>query len=446
MTTKPHSHPYRQRQLTRYLALLACCALLVMPRPLPAQNLPDTIAASDRSSGLDVALACEFEPRWEDRGSGADRDVALYEPVVAPGYWMIGGYAQRNYAEANGCVSIVRPRDSRLLAPPVDWVQVWADRGSGANQDGSIWRALPPGDDFVCLGVVGQRGYDQPTPRNYACVHRCLVESVGASQSVWTDAGSGAANAVGIYRLPRSNVLYAVPSRVPPTHLRDLNPRSVCAGADAAQLAPDLVWRLRHVLIDWRLATAPELGSVSIERAGRRIATQLGMELLVDDTLRTDARAIAVLAFGSKGSEVAVRSTSTVRISSVFVLLGEVFAWVVDYFEVQGEQVEMLPRGTEFLVKVGRGDVVEVTMVEGRVYVASRTRAWPDLSVEPFEQATAIGAQPPTKRILSPEELNDKLQWVKRLEQVIRPAAVDYTVEPEPADRTRRTQETHSRE
>ncbi|MCC7411682.1 MAG: Vps62-related protein [Gammaproteobacteria bacterium] len=201
------------------------------PRSAPVPTAAPPVAAAPPPpamprKAMQVERVCRLDPRWEDRGSGGEGDVALYQPAVPPGYFAIGGYAQRGYAAPDGCVKAIMPATpatAHLLAPPLEWRQVWADKGSGALKDGSIWMAVPPAPEFVCLGTVGQSGYGAPVVPDYRCVHRCLTEQVAAAAPIWTDAGTGAKAQVSLYRLHKSNSFVAFPARSGPAQLVDLD-------------------------------------------------------------------------------------------------------------------------------------------------------------------------------------------------------------------------------
>lgn len=200
-------------------------------QPEPAKTKSTTASTTSGALGapkLEVAYSCDLRATWNDQGSGGSRDVALYEPSALKGYSIVGGYAQGNFQPPYGCVAVVRASNQDLLAAPIKWKRVWADKGSGARLDGSVWQAVPPSPDYVCIGALGVEGYNAPKVHNYACVHRCLVKEVGASNPVWTDDKTGAKSKVSIYSLPSSNVLVAFPSRQGPKRLRDLNPVAAC--------------------------------------------------------------------------------------------------------------------------------------------------------------------------------------------------------------------------
>ena len=170
--------------------------------------------------------------KYQDKGSGGRYDMALYQPMPEPGYYILGGYAQNNYDAPNGCAMTIKPMDSAAaaqLAPPVAWERVWRDKGTGATMDGSIWRAVPRSPDFVCLGHIGQTGKkEQPYVENYACVKRCLVQAVMPTNPLWTTELTGAAFPIEVYILPHINSFLAIPQGQRPAEFTDLNPEARC--------------------------------------------------------------------------------------------------------------------------------------------------------------------------------------------------------------------------
>ena len=154
-----------------------------------------------------------MEKTWDDRGSGADLDGYFHLPVAAPTYFIIGGYGTR-LKTLTGTDCVLTVKDSAQLAAPADWELIWEDKGSGARQDGSMWRAVPPGDGYRCLGSVPQAGYDKPSLPNYRCVAAGLTEKIVTSALIWTDKGSGAKQPVTVFKLPHTGAFVAVRGRL----------------------------------------------------------------------------------------------------------------------------------------------------------------------------------------------------------------------------------------
>ena len=201
--------------------------------------------AEEATLSLDTAKICNYTLAYEDKGSGGDQDLTIYTPAAPTGYYLIGGYAQGDYNKPSGCVLAVKPsaasmgKANELLVPPANWQPVWTDKGSGAAMDGSVWHAVPPGNNYVCIGSVGKSGYSSPSLPNYRCLHKCLVENVNVANYLWSDKGTGAENQISIYKLANSGVFYAKPDRKKPLTLVDLKAQPACYGdVDTMSVAP----------------------------------------------------------------------------------------------------------------------------------------------------------------------------------------------------------------
>ena len=220
-----------------------------------------------RIKRLDVALTCSHQLRYSDRGSGADMNVIIYEPVPPSDYYIVGGYAQDDYDNPHGCATVVRPIGQdrqgslQLLATPSDWKLVWKDRWSGASMDGSVWQAVPPNENYECLGSVGQTGYNKPDVPNYVCIHSCLVEDIEASNLVWWDKGSSATDHVSLFHLPKVNSFRARAGYDLENQLKDLKAETECQVVDG-QLRSD-VTRVADVELPVIQIAAPQEVDVS---------------------------------------------------------------------------------------------------------------------------------------------------------------------------------------
>lgn len=74
---------------------------------------------------------------------------------------------------------------------PLDYRCIWADKGSGAKMDGAFWEPVPP-IGYKALGVIVTRGYEKPDLNNVVCVREDLVERGETGSMVWADIGTGA--------------------------------------------------------------------------------------------------------------------------------------------------------------------------------------------------------------------------------------------------------------
>ena len=77
---------------------------------------------------------------------------------------------------------------------PIGSSRIWDDSGSGADDDVAIWSLTPPSAEYECVGHVATKGYwIQPNLSNYRCVRKdYLGPTAIRSSSIWDDSGSGA--------------------------------------------------------------------------------------------------------------------------------------------------------------------------------------------------------------------------------------------------------------
>ena len=89
------------------------------------------------------------------------------------------------------------------LLPPKHFYCIWTDRRTGGDRDGSLWKAIPPTDDYVALSDVavyksnsglklGVTRDSEEIDSDFMCVLKslCTVTEL-QNNPIWTDAGSG---------------------------------------------------------------------------------------------------------------------------------------------------------------------------------------------------------------------------------------------------------------
>ncbi|TKK33594.1 hypothetical protein PspCFBP13528_07800 [Pseudomonas sp. CFBP13528] len=80
----------------------------------------------------------------------------------------------------------------KALSPPDEYELVWNDIGSKAYEDGAVWRPVAP-EGYLALGFVTTRGYQKPSRNAIRCVRADLVIASYISDLIWNDRGSNAA-------------------------------------------------------------------------------------------------------------------------------------------------------------------------------------------------------------------------------------------------------------
>lgn len=163
-------------------------------RPIRIPALPPGTVKTTAQPYLLLSYTYYYTWIYDDSGSGATMDVCIWRPNPPDGYFIIGDYAQGNYGEPTDpatIVTAVNDPNNTLLQPPLWYEQVWNDRHSGGDFDGSIWAPSAP-DNYVSIGCVGQLGYDSPSIPGYRCINRSLVENGQLGNLIWNDRHSGA--------------------------------------------------------------------------------------------------------------------------------------------------------------------------------------------------------------------------------------------------------------
>ncbi|PIK55310.1 hypothetical protein BSL78_07782 [Apostichopus japonicus] len=139
----------------------------------------------------------DLDEIWNDGGSGAHRDLAVWRSRGPSNTYSLGDIAVPGGRPAKGYV--VKEHKANSLRPAYDFAQVWNDRGSGARWDGAFYLPLcPPG--FRALGHVAVRNHhDKPPSNDFRCVSAEYTVQ-GRWEWVWNDAGSGANRDVSVFK------------------------------------------------------------------------------------------------------------------------------------------------------------------------------------------------------------------------------------------------------
>lgn len=161
--------------------------------------MPDQISgaqdkAFDQAPRLQIVGATNFFPRWDDRGSGGRHDFFSWRAKPPRGFHALGdlGVGHYYHATSDSQHLLVKAEDPDALRHPVRYDRVWGDWGSGANQDGSFWRPVPPAG-YRALGLVCETGYAPPPLTTVVCVREeyLLPGELDTGSLLWNDADTG---------------------------------------------------------------------------------------------------------------------------------------------------------------------------------------------------------------------------------------------------------------
>ncbi|KAL2129179.1 hypothetical protein VTI74DRAFT_8107 [Chaetomium olivicolor] len=148
-----------------------------------------------------VTMTSAYDWRWNDRGSGADRDGAFWHPKPQRDMRPMGSVVAPHHRDLPNQWAVLLVGDDPSKRPvgkgpavraPIDYQPLWTDRGSGSSADGSFWRPVaPPG--YIAVGDVANAGYSKPDLDQVWCLRADLVaDGVYKDSAVWDDKGSGA--------------------------------------------------------------------------------------------------------------------------------------------------------------------------------------------------------------------------------------------------------------
>lgn len=224
----------------------------------------------DIGDGLLIRYTNDFAFRWNDSGSGADLDTGMYHPIAPAGYFPLGSLIwnqQGNPTDQRWMVVATDSLQNGVLAPPTDYTFMWNDAGSGADNDGAVWQPVCPAG-YVAMGVVSSAA--KPGPDDIRCVAERYTAPGEPGTFITNDAGSGgdrdlSVNTVGPPRgrLPNNRTAMdtgAVSVNGSPGHYltvelpvfedsaRELSPTlSACAPLDPSELAKPFSTRATRV-------------------------------------------------------------------------------------------------------------------------------------------------------------------------------------------------------
>lgn len=165
------------------------------------------------------------------------------------------------------------------------------------------------------------------------------------------------------------------------------------------------------------LRSAEVTGAVDVYRAGRPIFADQVLRL--GDEIETGADSVAVIRFPD-GDKVIIGSRTRVRLGSLDVLFGRVFARIQGLFAVESQNIVAGVEGTEFEFTVAHDKAVSVTVLDGSLICRAKTRGWPPVRMG--SGTKMVSAHPhrvtPRVAIAAPAELEDIRSWVQRVEEV----------------------------
>jgi hypothetical protein len=155
------------------------------------QYMESKMKAKVEKPRLEIKKINQLSRIFYDDGTGCVGHLAVYAPNndKSAGYYVLGHVAVDRYQHPD-TTYVVKDLSGDALKSPLGCEKVWEDKGSGSNDDFSFWKIIAP-DDYVAMGYLASKGYNQPDLSNVKCVHKDLVAD-GKLGLIWMNIASEA--------------------------------------------------------------------------------------------------------------------------------------------------------------------------------------------------------------------------------------------------------------
>jgi len=192
---------------------------------------------------------------------------------------------------------------------------------------------------------------------------------------------------------------------------------------------------IRTIAVDGSSVREPTF-HVTVTRGGEKINARPGFELQPGDELTTADDAQVVIVSADDAIEIYVQPDSTLRISSIFLRIGELYVRVKrelrDKFEVQSEYGVAGVEGTEFVVRVDRANRdarnYSCTTLAGRVNVSDPAGRWQASQVPAGSQIVVYANEQPEVWAVPRAELDSIASRYNRIRSLHLEEAAPVTV------------------
>ena len=137
---------------------------------------------------------------WYDKGSGGYEDFSVWRPKALQHFYNLGDYPVNGHHKPTVNMYVFRANKDNVLTSPSDYTKKWDDTGSGADKDVLIWSPVCP-DGYVATGHMAVKSHHECPARDDMKCLKCDFARRGSWRHVWDDAGSGADTDVDVYDL-----------------------------------------------------------------------------------------------------------------------------------------------------------------------------------------------------------------------------------------------------
>lgn len=199
--------------------------------------------------------------------------------------------------------------------------------------------------------------------------------------------------------------------------------------------------RLDGVLVDNRPALPSEFGRVQVIHEGSRRDGVPRMSITKGDGVITAVDGVALLTLDA-GYQIIFEPGTDVTIEnpSIFVRIGKLIVKTVkavkEKLTVNGEFASAGVEGTVFVYETARDRTVQIAVLEGRVTVHSRSRAWDSVSYVGGQAGTLRPGSPPSRmQQIDPATARAIRQRIVEVENAARPVVPELRGQREAAAR-----------
>ncbi len=180
--------------------------------------------------------------------------------------------------------------------------------------------------------------------------------------------------------------------------------------------------RIDFVLVDGREARPDETRGVSVIRNGRYVSVAVPMELKRGDEILTDGRTEAILNLSggtqiTLGRDIHIRLVNPWHILEILSDIGSFFVETESSLTIDTEYVAAGVEGTRFMVNMYAGGTIVFSMLEGRLRLESKRKAWRTKWVSAYQKATVQSGNEPWIDRLGREEINGIERWKNNIER-----------------------------
>lgn len=179
-----------------------------------------------------LAYTNQFEPIWNDSGSSAIFNGAIFAPTL-DGFYRLGfmTVGPRDYEPVGGLdrqqALAIKPLQPGVVVPPDSYTWLGDDHNSGAHDDVSWWQPNPP-EGFVALAPAFVGSHGVPPDRGaIGCLRADLVGAARSGKMTYADRGSGGSHDIETFQIfpAAAGQLQAGISAISPTYITGEPPK-----------------------------------------------------------------------------------------------------------------------------------------------------------------------------------------------------------------------------